>query len=34
MDLWAVRQGNTLLVDDEICAGRKETSIYGPFVTC
>ena len=34
MDLYVVREGNTLLVDDEICAGRKDTSIYAKFVAC
>lgn len=34
MDLYVVRQGNTLLVDDEICAGHRDTSIYATFVTC
>jgi hypothetical protein len=34
MDLYVVRQGNASLVDDEICAGRKDTSIYATFVTC
>jgi hypothetical protein len=34
LDLWVVQQGQALLVDDEICAGRKETSIYATFVAC
>ena len=34
MDLTVVRQGNALLVDDETCAGRKDTSIYATFMTC
>jgi hypothetical protein len=34
LDLWLVRQGQALLVDDEICAGRKDTSVYATFVTC
>ncbi|MDQ6722006.1 MAG: hypothetical protein M3003_14585 [Candidatus Dormibacteraeota bacterium] len=34
LDLWVVHRGQALLVDDEICAGRKETSIYATFVTC
>ncbi len=35
LDLWVTRQGGNLVVDDEICAGRKETSIYAtPFVAC
>lgn len=34
LDLWVVKQGQSLLVDDEICAGRKDTSIYATFVAC
>ena len=34
LDLWVVRRGEALLVDDEICAGRKDTSIYATFVPC
>ena len=34
LDLFVVRQAQALLVDDEICAGRKDTSIYAPFVAC
>jgi hypothetical protein len=34
LDLWVVKQGQALLIDDEICAGRKETSIYAKFVAC
>jgi hypothetical protein len=34
VDLYLVRQGNALLVDDEICAGRKDTSIYATYVAC
>jgi len=34
LDLWLVRQGHALSVDDEICAGRKDTSIYATFVAC
>jgi hypothetical protein len=34
LDLWVVRRGDALLVDDEICAGRKDTSIYATFVPC
>jgi len=34
LDLWVVQRGQTLLVDDEICAGRKDTSIYATFVAC
>jgi hypothetical protein len=34
LDLWVVQRGQMLLVDDEICAGRKDTSIYAMFVTC
>ena len=33
-DLWIVQRDERLLVDDEICAGRKDTSIYATFVTC
>jgi hypothetical protein len=33
-DLWIVQRGGELLVDDEICAGRKDTSIYAKFVAC
>jgi hypothetical protein len=34
-DLWVTRQGDRLVVDDQICSGRKETSIYAtPVVTC
>ncbi|MDQ6714276.1 MAG: hypothetical protein M3Z28_13975 [Candidatus Dormibacteraeota bacterium] len=34
LDLWVVQRGQALLVDDEVCSGRKETSIYATFVTC
>src|ERR1700736_5483943 len=34
LDLWLVQRGQALLVDDEICAGRKDTSIYATFVAC
>jgi hypothetical protein len=34
LDLYVVRQGNVLLVDDDICAGRRDTSIYATFATC
>jgi hypothetical protein len=34
LDLWIVQSGEALLVDDEICAGRKDTSIYATYVTC
>ena len=34
LDLWVVRRGQALLVDDEICASRKDTSIYATFVAC
>jgi hypothetical protein len=34
LDLWVVRRGEALLVDDEICAGRKDTSTYATFVPC
>ena len=34
LDLWVVRRGETLLVDDEICGGRKDTSIYATVVSC
>ena len=34
LDLWIVQRDERLLVDDEICAGRKDTSIYATFVTC
>src|SRR5205814_5326818 len=34
LDLWIVQRDERLLVDDEMCAGRKDTSIYAPFVTC
>lgn len=34
LDLWVVQRGQALLVDDEICAGRKDTSIYATFVAC
>jgi hypothetical protein len=34
LDVWAVRRGEALLVDDETCAGRKDTSIYTAFVAC
>jgi hypothetical protein len=33
-DLWIVQRGGELLVDDEICAGQKDTSIYATYVTC
>jgi hypothetical protein len=34
-DLWITRQGDRLVVDDQICTGRKETSIYAtPIVAC
>jgi hypothetical protein len=34
-DLWVTRQGDRLVVDDQICSGRKETSIYAtPVVPC
>jgi hypothetical protein len=32
LDVWVVRRGEVLLVDDETCAGRKDTSIYAAFV--
>jgi hypothetical protein len=34
LDLWVVMREQALLVDDEICAGRKDTSIYATFVSC
>ena len=34
LDLWIVQRDGRLLVDDEICAGRKDTSIYATFVAC
>lgn len=34
LDLWVVQRGQQLLVDDEVCAGRKDTSIYATFVAC
>lgn len=34
LDLWVVRRGQTLLVDDQICAGRKDSSIYAAFPRC
>ena len=35
LDLWVTKQAGHLVVDDEICAGRKNTSIYAtPFVAC
>jgi hypothetical protein len=34
-DLWITRQGGRVVVDDQICSGRKETSIYAnPVVAC
>jgi len=34
-DLWITRQADRLVVDDQICSGRKETSIYAtPVVAC
>ena len=34
VDLVIVRQGDQLLVADETCAGRPETSIYADFTAC
>ena len=34
LDLWVIQRDGTLLVDDEICAGRKDTSIFAAFVSC
>jgi hypothetical protein len=34
LDLYVVRKGSALLVDDGVCAGRKDTSIYAKFVAC
>jgi hypothetical protein len=34
LDLWVVQRGQQLLVDDEVCSGRRETSIFAMFVTC
>lgn len=34
VDLWVVQRNHALLVDDSVCAGRKETSIYATFVAC
>jgi hypothetical protein len=34
LDLWIVQRTEGFLVDDEICAGRKDTSIYATYVTC
>lgn len=34
LDLFVVRSGSTVLVDDEICAGQKSTSIYSAFTAC
>ena len=34
MDLSVVRAGGRVLIDDEVCAGRPETSIYQPLAAC
>lgn len=34
LDLRVVRRGGRLLVDDEICAGQQDTSVYAKFVPC
>ena len=34
-DLWITQQGDRLVVDDQICTGRKDTSIYAtPVAAC